>query len=521
MSRFYLEPCSRSTLFQAYYCAYRHCSACLSPLNVAMEQDKHEEITCIEDVDRMITYALTQWSPQDNPTGAQFWDLSLPYRRLRILKRLYGAHPAVDRSFNKQRDAYFRQRLENTHTPHLQTYETAFASINRANGGCFFGGRVKRFLDLGCSPGGFSSWLLKNNKGVRGVGITLAADEEGGFPFHVDPSLCAKTKYRVRYEDVIQLAMTSVSVDKNPVVPIRDNPSIDTDDQTATYDLIIAGAFFTLQGHIKWWNRAQLTLSQLLLVVSNLAQGGSGIFVVNTKPSLVILDVVGVLRRCFTSVLAQKGGRLHAQRSSCYLVCRGFHASREDLEEITGRVRAALRLLGTVSESLGSNSVTGDSDSEPEMEDDHEALVDRQQLRWFNLRLMSGVSAAEVYDKQQQFVLRLFEPLWTSQFEAIHTNFAQILLKEYGEENKSKEESAPTSPDLKSLGPALPTIPRGTAWHRHSSAAGQRQSGVPTTRNTKPIANNGRLGGTSYGVLGGANSLHRGGAGSSTSRREA
>ncbi|PCH37044.1 hypothetical protein WOLCODRAFT_92246 [Wolfiporia cocos MD-104 SS10] len=378
-----------------------------------MAEDDKPRITSITDVDSLVSNTsdstLSDRVAYLNPFERRFWDSSLPHRHLLHIKDLYRTHPAVDRQFKQRRDLHLDALQSQTPSiVHLRAFEKAFSEINRAYGGCFGGGQIKRFLDLGCSPGGFSTWLMKSNGGAHGVGITLP-EEDAGFPLSIDPTLCASAGYQVQYRDIIQMVRESVTVDGNPTILPRDD-SPNSDEPTA-FDLVVAGAFRTLQGHTRWWYRMQLSFSQLLIVLSNTAQGGSCVFALSTKPFLWIVDTIGVMRQCFESVTAHKGGKLHAVRTFRYLVCRGFHASAEELALITGRIRVAMKFLEDVAES------------------------DAQRWSPEDVPLLSGQSASEIFEAQHQFVLELLEPLWEAQFQAIRASFANILASENGGEH--------------------------------------------------------------------------------------
>ena len=59
-----------------------------------------------------------------------------------------------------------------------------------------------RFLDLGCAPGGFSSFLLSDPRCAGGYGVTLP-EEMGGFPL------------RVQQTETFQLHFTQLLVLRN------------------------------------------------------------------------------------------------------------------------------------------------------------------------------------------------------------------------------------------------------------------------------------------------------------------
>ncbi|KAH9950716.1 hypothetical protein B0H21DRAFT_681542, partial [Amylocystis lapponica] len=385
-----------------------------------MAQSTSSTVITIADVDRLITNEElpTSWSQNDNPYVILFWEQSFQQRRLVHIKRLFGAHPAVDAQFKERRDKHLQSGTQTTSLVHVRCYEGAFENINRANAGCFGGGRVHRFLDLGCSPGGFSSWLLKANRDAVGLGLTLA-NGEAKFLMSDEPAAIGGERYLVRNDNIITLAMGAVAKGLNPVVTLDKDLGhgvVFADANDDPYDIVIAGAFPTMEVHVPWWRRVQLVLSQVLVVMSNVAPGGACVVVINTKPYLWIVDLIGMLRASFLSVSACKSGKFHAKRSSCYLVCRGFRATEQDMRDYTSRIRAALEHLDHV--AYESRIDGGEVDTQLGVSED--------------LPLLSGQSASSIFEAQSRFVLDLFEPIWETQFYAIRTEFAAILSSQTG-----------------------------------------------------------------------------------------
>lgn len=389
-----------------------------------------------------------------NPFEIRLWDQSLPYRRLLLLKSLYRHHAAVDQRFDERRDIHLRALDLNTvpSRVHLVAFWRAFAFLDHANANCFGSGHVRRFLDLGCAPGGFSQWLLQHNRDVYGVGVTLPV-EEAGIPLQIDSAFLAN--FRVCYDDLIRLATASMESG----VPVQIHLP---DDHHEPYDLVIAGAYLVLQRQKPWWQRMQMVLSQTLIIISNIAADGTAVVSISTKLFLWIVDLIGMLRQCFKTVTAHKTGRLHAVRTSCYLICRGFRATPEEVEWFTARLHSALRYLVVVS-------------AEWYIDEDGIWHCDRKSE---DLPLLSGESADTVFDTQHRFVLELFEPLWNMQYDAIRVDFAKILIEEHGESagipNQSPDDDGNgaaaivTQADVDWLATASNAPFRFREWHHRS-----------------------------------------------------
>lgn len=57
---------------------------------------------------------------------------------------------------------------------------------------------VNKWVDLGCAPGGFSSWVAQNNPKARGKGFTLSVEDEG-LPMLMIPDA---SQFTLVYKDI-------------------------------------------------------------------------------------------------------------------------------------------------------------------------------------------------------------------------------------------------------------------------------------------------------------------------------
>jgi hypothetical protein len=153
--------------------------------------------------------------------------------------------------------------------------------VDEQVGGLFSGRRVRAFLDLGCAPGGFSLFLLKNNPGARGVGVTLP-----GIPLvsHGRP-LADPSRYQVQHRDITITNFDPMSFTA---------PAQWLGLERGGYDMIIAGVFPTGQ-RISAIARARLAFTQLHTILCNLQEAATCVIVVNTKPLLWIAEMFGIL----------------------------------------------------------------------------------------------------------------------------------------------------------------------------------------------------------------------------------
>ena len=129
---------------------------------------------------------------------------SLPLRQLMAMRHICRQSEDVIRIYREHDEANrAAHRLDATPPWHFQGYQHAFQQINVRSDGAFSENRVRRFLDLGCAPGAFATWILQNNAAARGIGITLSPDA-GGIRPQVDPTFSERLE--VRFADVVKLA---------------------------------------------------------------------------------------------------------------------------------------------------------------------------------------------------------------------------------------------------------------------------------------------------------------------------
>ncbi|KAI8998088.1 hypothetical protein BC832DRAFT_616892 [Gaertneriomyces semiglobifer] len=79
-------------------------------------------------------------------------------------------------------------------------FHGAMEEVDSCSGGAV-NGEVKRFLDLGCAPGGFSRWILEHNPDSIGMGVTLPP-EMGRIPMVMEGILEDPSRYHCEYRDV-------------------------------------------------------------------------------------------------------------------------------------------------------------------------------------------------------------------------------------------------------------------------------------------------------------------------------
>ncbi|THH30958.1 hypothetical protein EUX98_g3216 [Antrodiella citrinella] len=195
----------------------------------------------------------------------RIWHISRSFRDVLHIKSLYRSDPDTEEYFSSRRQHQLSSLDADTGCQddfdYKQVHKNSIEEMSRAHGDCFDHNRVRRFMDLGCSPGGFNNYLLEHNPSAQGVGITLP-DDDAKFPFELTPRL-RESHYQVIFADITTLAEDM----KFP----------------GPYDLILAGAFPCLGEYVPW-AKAQLILSQILIAFGRLENGGTCVVLVNNNP---------------------------------------------------------------------------------------------------------------------------------------------------------------------------------------------------------------------------------------------
>ncbi|CUA77263.1 hypothetical protein RSOLAG22IIIB_12649 [Rhizoctonia solani] len=185
----------------------------------------------------------------------------------------------------------------------------------------------KRFLDLGCCPGGFSTYVLNKLPDVLGDGVSLPV-QLGGHSLAIPYSL--RTRFTVHWGDITRFnhALEHNGSGKfNGLAPFPVLPN--------TYDLVIADGhrppvFLRQLGREHSYARDLLLVSQLLAAIRAVKVGGS--VLVKLSLSLANHTLDGFMHRVVIALgelssrvplVALKPKSIYATAGSFYVLVRG------------------------------------------------------------------------------------------------------------------------------------------------------------------------------------------------------
>ncbi|KAF9461145.1 hypothetical protein BDZ94DRAFT_1196646 [Collybia nuda] len=184
-----------------------------------------------------------------------------------------------------------------------------------------------RFLDLGCCPGGFSSYILGKNPYASGVGISLEV-ENGGHAFMLEEEM--QSRFELIWGDVNHYQLGPFSVNDPALKPL---PVISPG--YAPFDLVlIDGHPLRAQGKhddVRFFMKAdQLLISQLIIGLSTISLSGGTIIMKLSKPERVVTAQLMYLFDIMSlSVQTWKPVCMHATQDTFYLVAKGFGLGAE------------------------------------------------------------------------------------------------------------------------------------------------------------------------------------------------
>ncbi|KIY67627.1 hypothetical protein CYLTODRAFT_396708 [Cylindrobasidium torrendii FP15055 ss-10] len=175
-----------------------------------------------------------------------------------------------------------------------------------------------RFLDLGCCPGGFSSYILAKNKISTGVGVSLDP-KSGGHAYLIDETV--QDRHTILFRDITKLRVAE------PAVTRISDGLVDLPDELTRreYDLII------LDGHQlrnQKDKEALLVISQIIIMLKTTKAAGSTVVMklsnaetTSTKRLLFMLDMLSADKP--RSLMAYKPYKMHREKATFYAIAKG------------------------------------------------------------------------------------------------------------------------------------------------------------------------------------------------------
>jgi len=171
------------------------------------------------------------------------------------------------------------------------------------------------FLDLGCCPGGFSSYILDKNPNANGTGVSLPV-ADGGHEFSLDEH--HRSRFHLFNANLTYYQLGPTVIDNGRL-------------QSLPFD-IIGGSFdvVLLDGHqlrtqvsTLPWDNDRLLISQLILGMQSVKIGGTIIMKLPLPHKPVSARILHLFDTTSFRTLRWKPNIMHANRGTFYAVAKG------------------------------------------------------------------------------------------------------------------------------------------------------------------------------------------------------
>ncbi|KAJ7069998.1 hypothetical protein C8F01DRAFT_1114919 [Mycena amicta] len=189
-----------------------------------------------------------------------------------------------------------------------------------------------QFLDLGCCPGGFTSYILGKNPNARGAGISLPV-ENGGHACLLDEEHF--NRFDLHWADLTKYQLGAVLIDDPslqslPVDPFTfDLVCIDGHPLRSTNSPHLPASFYLLSD--------RLLISQLIIGLAAAAPGSTLVLKASKPERLITSQLIFLFDLLCADVRTWKPICMHATRSTFYIIGKGFGLTpqgREHKEQI-------------------------------------------------------------------------------------------------------------------------------------------------------------------------------------------
>ncbi|KAJ6512031.1 hypothetical protein C8R47DRAFT_1093195 [Mycena vitilis] len=170
-----------------------------------------------------------------------------------------------------------------------------------------------RFLDLGCCPGGFSSYILGKNPYACGVGISLPV-ENGGHACLLEEDVLPR--FELYWADITRYQLGPAFIN---------DPQLQNFPVSTGFDLVLIDGHPLRSAHDNvYLHGDRLLISQVIAGLVSVAFGGTVILKQSKPERLITSQLIFLLDVLCTDVRTWKPVCMHATRSTFYIIAKGF-----------------------------------------------------------------------------------------------------------------------------------------------------------------------------------------------------
>ncbi|KAG9081921.1 hypothetical protein FRC07_014373 [Ceratobasidium sp. 392] len=189
--------------------------------------------------------------------------------------------------------------------------------------------QAKRFLDIGCCPGGYSTYVMRMCPQATGMGISLPV-EEGGHGIAIPTDMLPR----------IDLVMKDLMAYDLPANQLPFEPH--------TFDFVICdGHYLRLNpdNMRRPWNWTRLLVSQTLLGLRAVTLGGTMFIKLSHVERPLTARILLALCRISNHVRTVKSKVLHASRGSFYVLAQGIRTTSQEYKELVSGLERLWHIL--------------------------------------------------------------------------------------------------------------------------------------------------------------------------------
>ncbi|KDN36450.1 hypothetical protein RSAG8_10842, partial [Rhizoctonia solani AG-8 WAC10335] len=244
-------------------------------------------------------------------------------RLLNAIRAMGWSSSEVDNHFREQRFNADYVKHEDTDKSWAMTMYNSLGNMDLANNRFV---RTERFLDLGCNPGGYSSYILSTCPYASGMGISLPV-EDAGHGCAIPDVLRSRIDIREMDLTLINLAPNLPEPDTSHITGSRALALhlVPLPFQRHEFDFVVCDAHHLRlhpDNEIRTWNWNRVLISQILLALRAVQGGGTIFLKLSRVERALTARILVAFTRISGSTRSVKSKFLHAKRGSFYLLAR-------------------------------------------------------------------------------------------------------------------------------------------------------------------------------------------------------
>ncbi|QRV82081.1 FtsJ-like methyltransferase [Ceratobasidium sp. AG-Ba] len=227
----------------------------------------------------------------------------------------------LDNHFTKQRVTNETDRTSDVDQKWLNVMCTSMRQMNKIMKFV----RTSRFLDIGCCPGGYSTYILQKCPTATGVGISLPFSQ-GGHGLAIPSNLLPRMQIHMADMTCFNLAPP---IPQPNLAPIPFTPH--------TFDLVVCDGHhlrMNPDNDNRPWNWTRLLISQLLLGLRAVSPGGTLFIKLSHIEKPLGARVLLALCRISRLVRAIKPRPVHAIRGTFYAIAQHIQVDSDEFREL-------------------------------------------------------------------------------------------------------------------------------------------------------------------------------------------